>query len=224
MAQNIVTIISSLLLLSILTFASQSNASNTPTSPTPWPAQFHSELYVNLTSTGKLQIDDLYYDWTNGRNLNRLQSQLGSVLYDVEWDNGTSYYYTKGEGATCQVRKFPVGVLRPDWLSGAEYLGRAWTGGFECYLWTKVEFIWYYEEVETGRPVRWDFFDGMTMHVMTWEVGVVLEDSEWQAPEYCFTDDENNNENLQGLEGKIENLSNRINVFDYLHFRKFASM
>lgn len=27
---------------------------------------------------------------------------------------------------------------------------------------------------------------GRTIHVMTFEVGAVLEDSKWQAPVYCF--------------------------------------
>lgn len=32
----------------------------------------------------------------------------------------------------------------------------------------------------------------MTIHVMTFEVGAVLQDSQWQAPAYCFSgqDDE----------------------------------
>jgi hypothetical protein len=56
--------------------------------------------------------------------------------------------------------RFPVGVLPPDWLAGAVYLGREHVDGFDCHLWTKVDFIWYYEEVATGRPVRWNFFNG----------------------------------------------------------------
>lgn len=28
----------------------------------------------------------------------------------------------------------------------------------------------------------------MTAHVMTFEVGAVLEDEKWQAPVYCFTE------------------------------------
>ncbi|KAF3337113.1 hypothetical protein FCM35_KLT17700 [Carex littledalei] len=200
-----------------------SNGSDEPTSPTPWPLQFHSQLYVNLTNTGKLQIDDLWYDWPRGRNLNLLQSQLGDRLYDVEWNNKTSFLFTKGENATCRVLTFPVGLLRPDWLDGATYLGRAWTGGFECHLWTKVDFVWYYEEVATGRPVRWDFFNGMTMHVMTFEVGAVLDDSEWQAPEYCFTENVLN-DNAEIIEEEIQDMPKEIesvNALDYLHFRKF---
>ncbi|KAL6011792.1 hypothetical protein ACLOJK_002258 [Asimina triloba] len=31
---------------------------------------------------------------------------------------------------------------------------------------------------------------GMSVHVVTFEVGVVLEDSKWQAPAYCFEKEE----------------------------------
>ncbi|MCD7466642.1 hypothetical protein HAX54_003553 [Datura stramonium] len=30
------------------------------------------------------------------------------------------------------------------------------------------------------------FYDGLIRHIMTFEVGKVLEDSKWQAPAYCF--------------------------------------
>ncbi|XP_078432484.1 uncharacterized protein At4g14100-like [Wolffia australiana] len=158
--------------------------------PKPWPEQFHAMLYVNLTTTGKLQIDDLWYDLPNGRNFNILQGQLSEVLYDLEWDNGTSFYYTLGDGGTCRRVSFPVGLLRPDFLSDATYLGRVNTDGFLCDLWQKLDFIWYYEDVASKRPVRWDFFTGMSMHVMTFEVGAVLPDPAWQAPVYCFPETE----------------------------------
>ncbi|PUZ68787.1 hypothetical protein GQ55_2G056600 [Panicum hallii var. hallii] len=157
--------------------------------PTPWPEQFHAVVFTNLTeSGGRLQLIDLYYDWPKGRNLNLIHSQLsGDPTYDVEWTNGTSYYFDSG---SCRTVRFPVGLLPPDWLAdGAVYLGREHVDGFDCHLWTKVDFIWYYEEVATGRPVRWNFFNGMQQHVMSFEVGRVLEDSKWQAPAYCFNGD-----------------------------------
>lgn len=36
-------------------------------------------------------------------------------------------------------------------------------------------------------------FAGMTAHVMTFEVGAVLEDPKWQAPVYCFKESEKEN-------------------------------
>ncbi|TVU41269.1 hypothetical protein EJB05_14772, partial [Eragrostis curvula] len=182
-----------LLLLAAITAANAkttppSVAGVAPTAPTPWPEQFHAVMFTNLTeSGGRLQLIDLYYDWPGGRNLNLIRNQLtGDPLYDVEWTNGTSYIF---DSATCRTIRFPVGILPPHWLAGATYLGRESIDGFDCHLWTKVDFVWYYEDVATGRPVRWNFFNGMQQHVMSFEVGGVLEDSKWQAPAHCFNSD-----------------------------------
>ncbi|NP_001143658.1 uncharacterized protein LOC100276381 precursor [Zea mays] len=167
--------------------ANAAGAGAPPPVPTPWPEQFHAVVFTNLTeSGGRLQLIDLYYDWPRGRNLNLIRDQLSSdPLYDVEWTNGTSYFFDSG---SCRTMRFPVGILPPDWLAaGAVYLGREHVDGFDCHLWTKVDFVWYYEEVATGRPVRWNFFNGMQQHVMSFEVGGVLEDSKWQAPPRCFS-------------------------------------
>ncbi|TVU39328.1 hypothetical protein EJB05_12741 [Eragrostis curvula] len=171
-----------------------------PLSPTPWPDRFHAVLFTNLTnysmaSTGPpLRLTDLYYDWPRRRNLNLVRHQLSpDPLYDVEWNNGTTFYF---DSSSCRVERFDVGVLPPTWLSGgaaAEYMGRRVTGGIDCHVWGKAGFIVYYEEVATGRPVRWNFIDvtGIQQFVMSYEVGVVLEDSQWQAPAHCFPDEEN---------------------------------
>ncbi|CAD6226392.1 unnamed protein product [Miscanthus lutarioriparius] len=168
------------------TATAAAGAGASPPVPTPWPEQFHALMFTNLTASGgRLELIDLYYDWPGGRNLNLIRDQLsGDPLYDVEWTNGTSYFFDSG---SCHSTLFPVGLLPPDWLAaGAVYLGREHVDGFDCHLWTKVDFVWYYEEVATGRPVRWNFFNGMQQHVMSFEVGGVLEDSMWQAPAYCF--------------------------------------
>lgn len=73
---------------------------------------------------------------------------------------GTTFYYTLGENGTCMIMQFDVGILPPDFLDGANYLGTQVTDGFLCNAWEKVDFIWYYEDVLTKRPVRWDFYDG----------------------------------------------------------------
>ncbi|KAI6677297.1 hypothetical protein NL676_038093 [Syzygium grande] len=179
---------SSLLFLAPTRCHGRPDPTPTPT-PTPWPHQFHAALFMN-NSGGALQLVDLWYDWPNGRNLNAIRDQLSpSVLHDVEWDNGTSFFYTPGGaggGGSCRTLHFEVGILRPDWLEGASYLGRRRVDGFLCDGWEKVDFIWYYEDVATKRPVYWAFFNGMKAHVMTFEVGAALEDAEWQAPAYCF--------------------------------------
>ncbi|XP_021746092.1 uncharacterized protein At4g14100-like isoform X2 [Chenopodium quinoa] len=138
--------------------------------PKPWPEQFHSVLVINNTKKNELQVTDLWYDWPNGRNLNLIQKQL--VLFDV-------------------------GILRPNWLEGATYLGQQHMDGFLCNVWQKVDFLWYYEDVVTRRPVYWLFYTGRAVHVITFEEGAVLEDSQWQAPVYCFNKKEEKEEQQQ---------------------------
>lgn len=185
-----------LLHLLLVAAATAAAATETPERPARWPDQFHAVVFTNLTnvssaSTGPpLRLTDLYYDWPRRRNLNLIRYQLsGDPLYDVEWDNGTTFYFDSG---TCRTEQFPVGVLRPDWLADGVYLGRESTGGIDCHLWGKEGFIVYYEDVLTRRPVRWNFLDvtGIQQFIMSFEVGVVLEDdSQWQAPAHCFPDD-----------------------------------
>lgn len=46
------------------------------------------------------------------------------MLWDNERNNGsTYYYYPEKSPPECSVINFPVGILRPDWLSGAKYKG-----------------------------------------------------------------------------------------------------
>ncbi|CAM0878143.1 unnamed protein product [Alopecurus aequalis] len=159
----------------------------TPT-PTPWPPQFHAKLLMDYR--GNLSLADLWYDWPRGLNLHIIRYQLAAdaPYYDAEWNNGTSFFYTPAR-RQCRSVAVGVGILRPDWLvPGAAYLGRAPADGFDCHVWTKVDFITYYEDAATGRPVKWVFYTGRTAHVMSFQPGVVLEDAEWQAPAYCFTE------------------------------------
>lgn len=152
--------------------------------PREWPHQFHSILMMNYS--GELEIIDLWYDWTNGRNFNIIQSQLDdNLFYDLEWNNGTSFFYNLNT-PYCRSAQLDVGILRPNWLDGANYIGQRHLDGFLCNVWEKVDFIWYYEDVLTHRPVHWLFYTGRAAHVMTFEVGAVLEDAKWQAPAYCF--------------------------------------
>lgn len=126
--------------------------------PKPWPLQFHSILYVNYS--GALSLIDLWYDFPNGRNFNIIQSQLGELLYDLEWTNGTSFYYTLDSAKKCTTYHFDIGILRPDWLDGANYQGQKMVDGFLCNVWDKVDFITYYEHVDTKVPVGWVFYTG----------------------------------------------------------------
>ncbi|KAK9278941.1 hypothetical protein L1049_028523 [Liquidambar formosana] len=143
-----------LVLASSLCLSLVASKSGEPT-PAAWPPQFHSVVMMN--NSGTLQVVNLWYDWPNGRNFNIIQNQLGKLLYDLEWDNGTSYLYTLDSNKECRVLHFPVGILRPNWLQGATYLGQHHIDGFLCNVWEKVDFIWYYEDVITKRPVHWVF-------------------------------------------------------------------
>ncbi|KAM7274129.1 hypothetical protein ACFE04_028793 [Oxalis oulophora] len=204
-------------LFAILVCLQSSSVSSSESSdpvPTPWPPQFHSILFMK-NKTGFLQVTDLWYDWPNGRNFNIIQKQLGELLYDLEWDNGTSYIYTLDSNKECNVLHFSVGILRPDWLDGATYLGQERIDGFLCNVWTKVDFIWYYEDVVTKRPVYWNFYTGLSAQVMTFEVGAVLEDAKWQAPVYCFGEDKMKVNKIKskdeyysiGLGGRVDGIS-----------------
>ncbi|KAJ7544630.1 hypothetical protein O6H91_09G086600 [Diphasiastrum complanatum] len=190
--------IASLLLLFFFTLPSSAEADPTPQ---PWPPQFHSLMFQNFS--GSLSIIDLWYDWPNGRNFNIIRSQLGGLLYDLEWNNGTSYFYDL-QKKTCKTIHFGVGILRRNWLENATYLGVQAVDNFTCNVWTKADFIWYYEDVASKRPVHWTFFDGMSLHIMTFELGRVLPDRKWQAPSYCF----NQNKTGQKLQ-LLENVSSR---------------
>jgi hypothetical protein len=131
----------------------------TPT-PTPWPHQFHATLLMDYR--GNLSLADLWYDWPRGRNLHVIRYQLAAdaPYYDAEWNNGTSFFYTPARRACCSAA-VGVGILRPDWLvPGAAYLGRASADGFDCHVWTKADFITYYEDAATRRPVKWVFYTG----------------------------------------------------------------
>ncbi|KAL8258376.1 hypothetical protein R6Q59_030417 [Mikania micrantha] len=152
--------------------------------PTPWPVQFHSIVMTNYS--GQLELIDLWYDWTNRRSFNIIQHQLGNIVYDLEWNNGTSFYYTLDSDRQCSSVQMGVGILRPNWLDGATYIGQRQVDKFNCYVWEKADFITYYEDVVTRRPVHWVFYTGREAHVMTFEVGAALEDAKWQVPWYCF--------------------------------------
>ncbi|KAJ0234390.1 hypothetical protein HA466_0274240 [Hirschfeldia incana] len=185
-----------LIILIFLVFAQIATSADEQPVPAQWPDQFHALLFMNYS--GDLSMIDLWYDWPNGRNFNIIQEQLGGITYDLEWNNGTSFLYSLDDSKSCRSAQLEVGILRPNWLDGAEYLGQQHVNGFHCNVWEKVDFIWYYEDVQTKRPVQWIFYTGREAHVMTFEVGAVLEDEKWQAPVYCFNNKEKKSLSTEG--------------------------
>ncbi|KAM6552825.1 hypothetical protein CsatB_013587 [Cannabis sativa] len=177
-------------ILTLTTIIQSSSSSDIPTPlPAPWPEQFHAVVVMNLSESQQVHVTDLWYDWGKGRNVNIHQKQLAEKEYAVEWNNGTSFYYSLNHNPPyCNITTFEVGITRPDFLqTDAEYSGTQMVEGFLCHVWKKADFIVYYEDVITHRPVRFDFVDGTIYnYVMTFEVGAVLADSEVQAPAFCF--------------------------------------
>lgn len=156
-----------------------------PTTPV-WPEVFSSALFSNRS--GSLSITHLFYDWRHKRNLNLIQTQLAAhgEVYDVEHDNGTSFIFSR-DPPLCKVLHFDVGILYPNWLENATLLGQDVTDGFVVNAWTKSDFINYYDDDASNRPVRWTFLgSGADYHVMAWSPGLTLPDARWQAPPWCF--------------------------------------
>lgn len=187
------------------------SATRLPTPPTPpqvpvWPPVFHAALVSEGEPRPQATSDDgddppaaggaivdLYYDWPRRRNANIVRHRLSNAtLHDIEWGNKTSFYWTTEEGAgvkSCKTIEFPVGLLPPDWLQGADYRGRFSFDGVPCDLWTKASFVEYCARVGDGVPVQWRFTAEvrlMHMRVFRWEVGGKGGDEVWQAPGACF--------------------------------------
>lgn len=91
-------------------FATNEPEIETEPVPAVWPEQFHALMLMN--KSGSLEIVDLWYDWVNGRNFNIIQKQLGKLTYDLEWNNGTSFYYTLDDSRTCRTVHFEVSLLQ----------------------------------------------------------------------------------------------------------------
>ena len=167
-----------------------------PPLPPVWPEVFHASIVQFRSNTSSLV--DLFYDWKKGRNANLIRKQLDSgVVYDLEYQNHTSFYFDRSRPEKgCRTVKFPVGILTPDWLSGARYLGTSTINGFDCHGWAKGQgkpsasddFVYYWARITDGVPVRWTFHVGepMEMNVYRFEVGREFPEEEWQAPSWCF--------------------------------------
>lgn len=161
-----------------------------PQSPV-WPSQFHAVMFQNRT--GNLALVDLWYDWPNGRNINIIHKQLGPTIFDLELNNGSQYVWFSDRD-DCKTIQQPVGILPPDWLRNATYLGVSQRGPFEVDGWTKAPwptkdrmFVHYYADVQTGQPVYWEFFTGAQFHVLSFEVNQTLGSDKLPMPEQCYS-------------------------------------
>lgn len=91
---------------------------------------------------------------------------------DNERSNGSTYYYDLDAG-TCNSIDMHIGILTPDWLSSATFLGQQVVNGFTTDVWEcgdapqgyNGSFITYFADNATQRPVRWVFYDDASFDV-----------------------------------------------------------
>ena len=66
-----------------------------------------------------------------------------------------------------------------------------WRDSHLCDVWTKTpwtpsqNFIYYYADTKTGRPVFWKFFDGAEQHVLRFDEEE-LPDGDWGPAQQCL--------------------------------------
>jgi len=104
----------------------------------------------------------------------------------MNFDCGAGYYFTPTT-QTCQHIRFPVGVLRPDWLANATFLGETKILGKYVLAWTKADFIDYYADSQDCSPVSW-YFHTMQARFDTvyYSPGTTVADTSlFHPPSYC---------------------------------------
>eukprot|EP00038_Savillea_parva_P008041 m.174277 g.174277 ORF g.174277 m.174277 type:complete len:183 (-) comp13810_c0_seq1:194-742(-) len=129
-----------------------------------------------------------YYDSSRGANLLIVapDGNTSDALHDLELNSGHSYYYTPAR-RTCMPLNFSVGILRPNWLANATFLGERRVNGRVTLAWTKANFIDYYADPGTCEPVSW-YFHAMkaTFYTVLYEPGTEVPDTSWfKPPAYC---------------------------------------
>lgn len=115
-------------------------------------------------------------------------ANASDTLHDLELGTGHSYYFRPhGAPPTCKQIKMPVGILRPDWLANATYLGPRTVNGVAAVGWTKADFIDYYADARTCEPVSW-YFHSMKARFDTvyYAANATVRDASWfKPPPYC---------------------------------------
>jgi hypothetical protein len=91
----------------------------------------------------------------------------------------------KPDMSQCTTRHIPYGILTRDWLKNATFEGLTTWRGVPCEKWGKANFITYYAETTSQKPVAWVFFNGMVMEVVQYTVGVAPPKELLRVPSYC---------------------------------------
>ena len=171
-------------------FSSSSSSTNcTAAQPPVWPTTFTLvQRRIPDDPTAGNATTVTYYDFEHGANLIQITSDddPAAVLWDLELNSHHSYYFTPSE-RSCQKMRFPVGILRPDWLANATFLGKSVRNGRPVLGWTKVDFIDYYADAESCEPVSW-YFHSMQARFDTiyWGAHVAVADlAMFEPPSYC---------------------------------------
>uniref|UniRef100_A0A7S0NMP4 Uncharacterized protein n=1 Tax=Calcidiscus leptoporus TaxID=127549 RepID=A0A7S0NMP4_9EUKA len=159
--------------------------------PPVWPTQFVlvQRRVPDANASVGLATTVTYYDYRAGANLILItpDTNASDVLWDLELDSGHSFYFTPAR-RTCSPMRFPVGILRPDWLANATLLGENITkNGRRCIGWTKQDFIDYYADAQTCEPVSW-YFHSMRARFDTvyYRAGETATDpAMFEPPPYC---------------------------------------
>jgi hypothetical protein len=132
-----------------------------------------------------------YYDFEQGANLILItpDANQSDVLHDLELDTKHSYYFTPARHS-CFEMDFPVGILRPDWLKGARYLGKKPCpfshDRASCEVWTKAEFIDYYADTSSCTPHAWYFWEMAAWFVTTsYTPNATAPTGSFIPPTYC---------------------------------------
>lgn len=159
--------------------------------PPVWPEQFTIVQRKVPVDGGDSASVVTYYDYKAKANLLLItpDANASDVLFDLELDSGDSYYYRPGR-RSCRKIEMPVGILRPDWLANATYLGPRTVNGRATLAWTKADFIDYYADAETCEPVRW-YFHSMEANFDTlyYAAGATVPDPSWfKPPSICDGD------------------------------------
>lgn len=161
--------------------------------PPVWPDRFMivQRKVVDAGAEGGPNVNATtitHYDWQRGANLIQISPDANNsdVLHDLELASGRSYYWTPTR-RTCAPVNFSVGILRPDWLANATYLGLRQAAGRPALAWTKANFIDYYADPVTCEPVSWYFHEmKAAFHTVLYVRDVAVPNVSWfEPPDYC---------------------------------------